>query len=1201
MSLLRVTQFLTADGKVHIDVTNTSGRTPYPPPQSQPAPRQPSSSEGRPAEDILDRDEPCSLIVSLRSSHPHFFYYRGPPHKQPSPSTSVASQHLYAPPPEIPASAGVVDVWKNTSKHQRGSSSLWCSRVVDPVIEDVSRQAWRDLGFSPVAAPAAGAANASDAASSVLGNGSNGSGGDDRPLLVREELADCVLLPGERRTFLLEVDTPSVLQRLMEPLVRRTTQVASAPSLRGNSSVQDSCPGKALRGSTALLSDHSRSTGNKPRQRSAHVHSKEDDTDTPLSKSMLPSPEVSHLSRHGSSSTAGKPSATFFPATSRTTAKVPKSSLGGRQQQQQQKQVHSKRGKGPLQSSGSRNSDESGDCDIRSYNSAAKPHKAPRPRGQQTHPLGMGGKGDGKGKAADQAAHRNDGRHRRQDRERSMKATDYDARSLSPQPLSIVKETGTSESLETSCLSVVTSSSAHRPWPSDGTTPDSRRANRDLAGPTLSTTAVSTPGGGATHRHDDGDGNEAANRTHGNNDGTPHWLTPASTSRRPTFYIYYAPLGDENKCVDRARKWLLKEQHAYRLWLDKLVRLVIDLERQREQGWIQTSDHAVRSPHRPLGTRRVLPPILGELVRWRADGGGSDAVLDVMAPSPITAATFQHYYGSLPLQKSRHQPPSQLSVRGNNMAHSLASVSSKVGSGHEKEAIMVLPPSFAATRRNRVSAKAQKMFKEERHGAGTVVLPLRVKPQSTTEPSLTCLVGNIGTARSATAAHRKSPSSSQASDETRNLSRKSARPPYSRVWTATTSSSQLRPYRVTSPQQHTMENSSELGDYRSISPLACESPFTERGYEHPHFKSGCGLALLEDSAATLPTVSRNSFPDGVSALPSQTDNSATLMDSKQNFYDPNSFKINRTETLDPVAAEMAAADLPTSRWLSFNSICNYMHRVPSDTLLQQRRQLLPSFSSTGDMASPDSQILGSSSSAKALGTASTFQSTTRMSCNNSPPPSNAAPGYTRTADDSSAVSSTVTALGGSESASGILKKFTQAETQGTVTDGALTATAPAGSFASQLIQSFCGYGGSAKCEVDEEVNSAYRFPNSTVSSNNSFTERLFSSSFPMHSQERLNRMADQSIAAGSQVKVAVQQLTSVMSDLLQQHGPPAMSGFMSLLDFLKDTVFTPTNVNLMQMVVTPMVMTFSVLVIVYLIFCNDDGSDVFSLVDGRGL
>ncbi|CBZ32880.1 hypothetical protein, conserved [Leishmania donovani] len=1251
MSLLRVTQWLTADGKVQIDVTNTSGRTQYPPSQDPPSSLQPSSSKVRRARGIPDRDEPCSLIVSLRSSHPQFFYYRGPQHKQLSFSTSVAS-HLYAPPPGSASSAGGVGGCGNNNKHQRGPSSVWGPRVVDPVIEDVSRQAWKDLGFPPIVAPAAGtvksSAAAPEAASSVVGKSNNGGSGDDRPLLVREELADCVLLPGERRTFLLEVDTPSVLQRLMAPLVQQKARITSVPPLRGNAMTQDSCPLPALRGSPPLLGGHSRDTGSKPQPRAAHTHGTEDVTNVPLSESALRATEVFHLSRRESSSMGGKPNPTLFPATRRTAAKDAKSSLGDGQQQQQQQRALSKRGNGPLQSSRSRSSSSSeiSDCDSHSYNSVPQLNKTQHPTRQWAMPWGADDEGDRKGDAADQTPPGNGRRSRRPHEKRDMSDTeDGNDRSLSPQPLSIVQDSMTTrESLDASRLSAATAPSAPGPGPSGGTARDSQLTSRDFTVPSsMSTTAASTPflakasredsgkpnthprvgaaGSGATRTLYDGDANEAANPANDSSDRAQRWLPPASTSQRPTFYVYYAPLGDENKCVDEARKWLLKEQHAYRQWLDKLVRVIVDLERKREQGWIRTSNNSVQSPHRPLGARRVLPPILGELVRWRTGDGGSGAVIDVMAPSPITAAAFQYYYGNLPLQKIVHRPLSQLSVRSNSIRHSWMGGGSgsnrNAGGVHDKEAVLVLPPSFAATRHNRVSAKARKMFKEERHGAGTVVLPLQVKAQSAAQPSPKPIVGNGGAVSAATAT-QPSPSSSQTSEEMCDLSRKSSEPPYSRVWTTMSSPWQLRTYQATSPPHYTMENSSELGDYRGSSTPMSESPRAETGYERPRFKSGCGLALLEDSAATLPTFSRNSLADGMSALPSKTDNTGTPMDLKESFLSPSSSKVNRTETLDPVAAEMAAAGLPTSRWSSLSGVYGQMHRGFSDSPLQQRPQL-PSSPSIGDMASPDSRI-PSSSSTGVGGTGAASQGAVRLSYN-SPPSSSGAPGNARSADDSAAASSAATAVGRSgstpttTSSNGVLKKLSLADIQGAITDGALTATVPAGSFAAQLLQSICGYGGSAKHDVDEEGNAAphmrdissappqtlaYRRRSTAVS--NSFTGSIFGSSFSMRPQERLNRMADQSMAAGSQVKVAVQQLTATASDLVQQHGPPAMSGLMSLLNFLKDTVFTPENVGMIQMVVAPMVMACSVLVVVYLIFSGEGiGSDVFSLIDGRGL
>lgn len=1236
---------------MQIDVTNTSGWTQYPPSQDPPDSLQPTRSKLHRARAIPDRNEPCSLIVSLRSSHPQFFYYRGPNHKQQTFSTSAAS-HLYAPPPGSAANAGGVGSCGNNNKHQRGPSSLWGPRAVDPVIEDVSRQAWKDFGFPPIAAPAAGTVKSSaapDATSSVVSKSSNGGGGDDRPLLVREELADCVLLPGERRTFLLEVDTPSVLQRLMAPLVQQKARITCVPALGGNAVAQDFYPLPALCGSSTLLGGHSTDTGNKPRPRTARTDGTEDGADISLSQHTPHATEVFHPSRCDTSSIGGEPNPTLFPAVSRTTAKDAKSAFGDGQQQQ----TPGKRGNGPLQCSVSRSgSSEISGCHSHSYGSVAQLNKTQHPTRQWTLPWGTDDEGDRKGEAAGQTPSRNGRRNRRTGEKRNMSDTeDADERSLSPQPLSIMKDSMTTRvSLDASPLSSVNAPSATRPGPSGGMARDSRLTSRDFTVSTsINTTAPSTPflakadkegsgkpnahlhvgaaGSGATHTLYN-DVNGAANPANASKDHAQRWLPPTSTSQRPTFYVYYAPLGDENKCVDQARKWLLKEQHAYRLWLDKLLRIIVDLERKREQEWIRTDNNSVQSPHRSLGARRVLPPILGELVRWRTDDGGSGAVMDVMAPSPITAAAFQYYYGNLPLQKIVHRSLSQLSVRGSKTRYPWmggGSSSSNAGGGQDKEAVFVLPPSFASTRHNRVSVKARKMFKEERHGAGTVVLPLQVKPQSATQPSPKPVVGNAGPVSAATAA-QPSPSSSQTSEETHNLSRKSSEPPYSRVWTTMSSPWQLRSYQATSPLHYTVENSSELGEYRGSNTPMSESPHNETGYERPRFKSGCGLALLEDSAGTLPRFSHNSLADGMSAPPSKTDNTGTLVDSKQSFLSPSSSKVNRTETLDPVAAEMAAMGLPTSRWSPLSGNYTQMQRGFSDSPLQQPLRL-PSSPSTRDMASPDIRI-PSNSSTGLSGVRAAPQGASSLSYNKPPPPSSGAPGNARSADDSAAAMSAATAAGppgttttgsssNSNSNNGVLKKFSLADFQGAITDGARSPASTAGSLAAQLFQSICGYGGSAKSDADEEGNAAphmrdissappqtlaYRRRNAVVSNSSGFSGSMFGSSFSMRSQERLSRMADQSMATGSQVKVAVQQLTATASDLVQQHGPPAMSGLMSLLSFLKDTVFTPENVGMIQMVVTPMVMACSVIVVVYLIFSGESsGGDVFSLIDSRGL
>ncbi|KAG5482864.1 hypothetical protein LSCM1_06896 [Leishmania martiniquensis] len=1141
MSLLRVTQFLTADGKVQIDVTNISGRPQLPPTQEPPEqPQQrPSSKPGDSSFRVPDRDEPCSLIVSLRSSQPHLFYYRGQSSKQLLPSASAASP-LPAPPPGNTASAGGGGSRGNKSNHQRGLSSLWGLEVIDPVIADVSRQSWRDCGFAPV----------KESASSALDKGTGGGVGDDRPLLVREELADCVLLPGERRTFLLEVDAPSVLKQFMGPPAQKNAQMASAASSRrGSAAAQDQWLSLPGRGPTTPSSNDSKTTSSYQQPATAQTSVSGDDAH----------PSFGARARVGTA--VFQPDWCESVLTDKPASPLP---------QAVSKDAETSR-------------DDRGEKAVSAERSTVM--RATRQRTLPGNPGDEGGMSD---------------------------VEDSDVHSLTRQPLSIVRESTTTHgSLDATRLTATSVPSALDLAPSGSAAFNSRLSSRDFA---MSTAIDSATASAPLSRRASREGLRKLN-TRGYVGGLP----PVSASQRPTFFLYYAPLGDENKCVDQARKWLLKEQHAYCLWIERLVRFVVDLERRRERGWLQTLDHSVQSPSRPLGARRVLPPTLGELVRWRADGGGRSAVMDAMTPSPITAAALQYYYGDISPQNVARPALLQRGIGGSGTNNS-----DNTGDRSEKSAVE-LPPPFASTRRNQVSKKARKMFKEARHGAGTVVLPLRAQPHSAVQPPAKPIAGDV---RWANASAAVQPLPSPGSSEMRGVSSRVSEPPYGSGAANVPSPRQQpgvqRSYNaIISPQECTMENSSELGEYRgSITPTS-EARRAEAGHERPYLKSGCGLALLEDPTTGPSTSSRNSIGDGVTVMvPFTSEYLGPMADLKQSFLASGSSKVGRTETLDPASAEMAATGLLGSRWSSFNGMYYQMQRGRSDSPLQSRPRL-PSFPSNGDIASPDSNNQ-SSASAVASGIASASRGAAQLSVSNTSQLSSAARGNAPSTNTPTRASEVETPGGrpGETSSNSGQTVLPQDGPSGAVEDGPSSSNAPSGSFVSQFIQSFYGSGGNVKSDVDNEGNTSfyrrdissappqmlvYRPRNGPSGGTSSFTvsnSSGTSGNSPNRRRERLIRIAEQSMVAGGQAKVVVQQAAVTAANLLQQHGPPAMSGLMGLMSLLKDTVFTPENVNVMQMVVTPMVMACSVIVMAYLLILGGEGygdSDVFSLMGGESL
>ncbi|KAK7198693.1 hypothetical protein NESM_000833100 [Novymonas esmeraldas] len=1224
MPLVQVVQFLTVEGKVQIDITNTSGRAARAPDPAlhsrtntsfgpeDPSPQQ-QQQQQRP-DDLLDRDEPCSLIVSLRASHPQFFYYRGPQQKPYAPAITVTSP-LRAPAGHAGATVAGGDAGHlDAHKHQRGPSTLWGQEVVDPTIEDVARQSWRDYGFLPLADAAAlrGTANTRTSAAAHRHNAvghSDADGGDDRPLLVREALADCVLLPGERRTFLLEVDTPAVLARLTAPLSQQRSRPSGASPSRGVSDLRTgalSARSQLSRHPTTSAAAAGRRRGSSSSGGNSGSH--QDDTIVSFSERTRGVTDVFHPDVHESRST-GRPS----PALSTTVSPADKRGLNSR----------AGRRSGDALRSGSRNSSDisSGGSDV---GTGADTSTYPR---RWSLPFTADGQ-DGAHKDRREAGRSPAGNTRR-----TRLWTDWEGRDTagfdddddddrpapSRQPLSIVRDsTSTRGSLEAPRPSI-TAAAAPAALGAGGAPMqraggrESRVSSHDYTVPTsTSSTADSTPlaARGARAGGDGQDGH-----------GTPGWSSPTSAPQRIMFYVYFAPLGDEDKCVNAARKWLQKERHAYHVWLDSMVRTVVDLERKRERGWVRRGNNTVASPDPPLGARRVLPPVLGELVRWRGDGGDSGAAADAMTPSPTTAAAFHLYYRAIqPLNVVRRSLSRLSAVNGAREAESR--------SGREREAAVVEPPpSFAMTRRNRVSKKARKMFNDVRHGAGTVVLPMRVHPQSATN---TVTAG--GRAAATSAAIRGSaagsslfdranapPSSSAGASAAASVHPPSHSPHVSEPQRGAEAASAAAAAAAQQQRTCSLEPSFEwAGDERGHSTPTSESRGgADPGRARQRLKSGRGLALLEDSVSSPPTPSRNSLVDGAAAAPLlRSDARGTSSESYLTRHLPSSAgKARRTETLDPAAAERAAIGMSAS---SASSVLGHYHssfRERSDSPVRSRPGLTAFLAAT-DAASPEEPPLFSSSSGGAMGSrgAARHSSVLLGGSASSNLPAALSP------DDAAGAATTAAAAVPPPAAAAVRSE--------SLSDGA------AGSFVAQLLQSFCARRSGSGSAADEDgsasphvrdISSAppqaltYRRRH-TISGptmmNHSFFRHVVpssssatngSGSFAARGQENLMWIADQSRVAGGQVKVAARQLSATAavayttaSDLVQQHGPSAVGGLASAVNLLKDVVFTRDNVQMLQAVVTPMVMVCSVVVILYLLLARG-GGDTFATLDGGGL
>ncbi|KAG5509087.1 hypothetical protein JKF63_06095 [Porcisia hertigi] len=767
-------------------------------------------------------------------------------------------------------------------------------------------------------------------------------------------------------------------------------------------------------------------------------------------------------------------------------------------------------------------------------------------------------------------------------------------------------------------LSIVKESSSTRRSPDIA----SRAAPIDSVLTSVNSTEASTPlavnayraGVGATHTPCESDVDAAAELASGNEPRTQKWPSPAPVSQRPTFYIYYAALGDENKCVEQARKWLLKEQHAYQLWLDNTVRTVVELQRKCEQEWTRRSNNSVQSlHHRPLGARRVLPPTLGELVRWRTDGGGSDAVSDVMTRSPITAAAFQYYYGNILLDNGMRRFMPHMSGGSNGTSDlGAGGASSNAGGFRNKGAVLVLPPSFASTRRNRVSKKARKMFKEERNGAGTVVLPFRVvQRQLPTQPPYT--TASSSGASGAPLANPRYASMSALSQ-----------PPEPPTPQHQQQSWHTRPCNVpTSPRPYTMNKFMDMEEKCGRSSRVNERRLAEPGNERFGFKAGSGMALLEESLTSSPTPTHTSLAGVVTTtMPPQKDSTKALLNLQQRFLSDN-IRVNRTETLDPATAELAAMTLSPTHWSSFHDMsCQEQPGHPESP--QQSQPLPPSTSPVDEVASPDSVTWNSGSTGpNPLGSAS--QKLEWVQLSNRSNPSSRLYGLLTNADDSPSAATTMGLSDSTNNNGGRVTITDNAPPPGTSIDGLATPNTLTSSLAAQPLQPFYGSSGSAKVEVEDEGHSsahrrdissappqtlAYRRRANGSSNINSPSPstNITAGSFSMNPQEGLNWIADHSKVAGFQVRVAARLFTTTAGvvcatavGLVQQHGPPAMSALARLSNILRDTVFTSENVRIMQTVLTPMIMFCSVVVIVYLILGGEGDDEVFSLIENKGL
>lgn len=316
----------------------------------------------------------------------------------------------------------------------------------------------------------------------------------------------------------------------------------------------------------------------------------------------------------------------------------------------------------------------------------------------------------------------------------------------------------------------------------------------------------------------------------------PSGYTPSGLAMKsvlPTLYIYYAPLGDDNKCVDRARKWLRKEEKAYDVWRDSTVSAVVELEKQREQQWPQAVDGRVMPPQPLLQSRRILAPALGESVRWRPGGEDAEAQLQ---PSPITAAAYRYYFPAA-LGAPRLRAPFSLS---------------------SKASTATVPPSFASTRQHLQSLKAKRIFKDDRKGGGTVMVLLRRRRRRRSSMPAVASILHEQDHRSSTfyfpgpAAFNQSSGGDPLSPQQQHQSSSHSHRNRNHNPAEVDAAKSVKVSKTAGQSQGGGSSSSNPNNSGSI--IAVMSTDTSRAMPaslHQRMRSGRGLALLEDSMSFM--------------------------------------------------------------------------------------------------------------------------------------------------------------------------------------------------------------------------------------------------------------------------------------------------------------------------------------------------------------
>ncbi|KPA75167.1 hypothetical protein ABB37_08829 [Leptomonas pyrrhocoris] len=1124
MSCVSVTQLITEDGKVQIDITNTSGRAP---PLSRELTF--SNTNAGQVSAVPDQDEPCSLIVSLRSSHPQFFFYRGPQPK-PAVSTTVAS------PLRLRNGNGVVGGvgGGGHGRHRHSGNALWGNELVDPTILDVSRQTWKEHGFLSVATDANAGGSRSDGHHG--GDDANPTGahavkpsvspseaaasaaaakGDHRPLLVKEEMADCVLLPGERRTFFMEVGDPNVLSRLVAP--KKSSKAASAWSR----------PTPVLSRDEEGWGDGGGGGG---------------------------SSEGGEGKKGNQDGADELPPVTRYPNGSDVEDKAPNAPL--------------RDGTDVFAASNHNVDVVSGNSGLRRSGAAATPN--------------------GTGKKTDT----------------TTEDDDDDGRSPSRQPLSIVRESTTTRASTEAVRSSVPSRPQRRAFEALVST----RSSRDYAVPPSSSSFNSdTPSNSSdSHKVECGYGNMTepplplvagyGNAKPAGDSPNPATNLPYASpclSHRPVFYVYYHPLGDENTCVDRARKWIAKEQRSYHEWRERLVRTVIEQERQRERGWTVTKDQTIVPTLPRLEEKRILPPVLGELVRWRSGDGGTECDNDPMEPSPVTIAAFYYYFLHLDAGGDAEPAPAPPGL----FKH-IAKAPPK------RNNLPVVPPSFAATRTNRVSKKAKKMFTDHRQGAGTVVVPLRISSQKTLSPSTTNLPLRRDSTSYRGAAPLRVPSSMSAAGGGNTL-RPTPSPPQqqrneSQYLTVSDSSANATPpmqasihtYPSTSSTHPLHPGGFTEADFYLAGAATTPSEHTAQDsrLRRPRFSTGRGLALLDDSVTGSLSPTAYGAPE---PMASGGDMSGFEPLQKNSFLITTSSvssRWGRTETLDPEAAELAARTPPPP--LDGNPLYS-----PSYT-----HTSLPSFPST----------------LEGTRTAITAAPAERVCAATSNPDFATAP-FTAATTASSPLGSSSSGNHFNLQLSDDLTPPHDAAAEAAAAKGKEPQSNNAGSLVAWLLQSFLGRRGNQSdsgSSLDSDASPAhtrdissappscvaYRRRSVLGSTGSANASSMSGSGFLASRLPRqLTRLLAQSeVVKGTKegARAAALLLSAKAGaaavqtvDLLQQHGPTAANGVMMLLNLLKDVVFTPENVKVMEQVITPLVVVFSLVALLYLLFFGGTGVD----------